>query len=125
VQTTAATAGRRVHDDEAERQQALQVARQGRLLDVELVPDLHGGNAVARGELGEQRVLAGRDAERAHGVVVDAGDDARELAHARGQTRGRRRLGDVGHVGGLFGRAFEGLGHNVHRIASGEIGLTV
>ena len=81
--------------------QPFQIARQRRLLDVEVVADLDGGDAVARGELREQRVLARRDPQRTHGVVVDARDDARELAHARRKASARGHLGDVGDAGGL------------------------
>ena len=101
VQAAAAAAGRRIHGDVAERQQAFQVARQRRFLDVERVPDLDGGDAVLLGELGQQRELAGGDAERPQGIVVHARDDAAELAYARGDAGRRRVLGDLADVGRL------------------------
>jgi len=77
-----AAAGRRIHDDKAECEQALQIARERRLLDIEGEADFDRGDTVLLSELGQQRELAAGNAERAHRIVVDACDDAGELAHA-------------------------------------------
>src|SRR5690349_14679320 len=61
VQTAAAATRGRVHVDVAQREEALQVARERRFFDVELMPDLDGRDGVARGKLSEQRVLARGD----------------------------------------------------------------
>ena len=46
VQTTATATGGRIHDDMAKRQKTLEIARQCRLLDVEVVSDLDGSDSV-------------------------------------------------------------------------------
>src|SRR5690606_30527676 len=71
-----------------------------------------GGNSVLLCQLSEQGELAGCDPERAHGVVVDAGDDSAELAHPRGNATCRGRLCDVGK---LCCRGVRLLSHYVHR----------
>ncbi len=114
MQTAAATPCRRIHVDVAQRQKPLQVARQRRLLDVEVVADLDGGDAVTRSELRKQSVLARRDAQRAHGVVVDARNDTRQLAHACRKTGARSHLGYVGYAGGLSRSPLQRVCHDVH-----------
>ncbi len=52
--------------------------------------------------------------ERTHGVVVNARDDARKLAHARCKACARRRLGDVGDTRGLSRFTLQRVGHQVH-----------
>src|SRR3569623_2470440 len=81
VQTASPPTGGWIHDDMAKREEALQIAGQRRLLDIEFVADLDSGDAVTRRELGEQRVLACGDAEWAKGIIVDPRDDTRELTH--------------------------------------------
>src|SRR5262249_54094289 len=111
VQAAAAPTGRRIHGEVTERQQPLQVARQGRLLDVEGVANLDGGDAVLLGELGEKRELAGRGAERQKRVVVAPSNKAGELTDARGDAGRGRALGDVADVS----RCGRNTGcHNVH-----------
>ena len=114
MQATSAPPRRRVHVDMTQCEQTLQVARERRLLDVELVPDLDRGDGVARSELREQRVLARRNAQRTHGVVVDARHDARQLAHACRNAGTRSHLGNIGDAGALRRLSLKRVCHDVH-----------
>src|SRR5690606_8456009 len=86
VQAAAASASRRVHDDEVESEQPFKVPRERRLLDVQRESDLDRCDSVLLGQLGEQCELTGRDTQRSHGVVIDAGDDPAQLADTSGDA---------------------------------------
>ena len=68
------------------------------------------------GELGQQRELAGGDAERAHGVVIDPRDDARELAHARSRQSAAVEAA-ISVMSAAATVPIERIGHDVHGAA--------
>ena len=53
VQAATASAGWRIHRDVSECQEALEIAGQCRLFDIEFVPDLDSRDAIARSELSQ------------------------------------------------------------------------